>query len=351
MTMQTPSLYSFIDEIPTETPVAPDVGTPIGHSRGGRQIEAFRYGHGSRRISLIGGNHADEPVGPHLLRLLVAYLHGLPKAHPLMADYDWWIIPHTNPDGEARNLSWFDPEAEAVDPLTYFRQAVREAPGDDMEFGFPRGPDDEGARPENRAIRAWWEEADGPFELHASLHGMAIAGGPWFLIEPAWCERCDLLKQRCREQTRALDYQLHDIERHGEKGFHRLERGFCTRPDSISMRDHFLERDDAETAARFRPSSMETMRSFGGDCLTLVSEMPLFITPGVGDTIDPDPKADEWRARLSQWRELADQGGDLTQIERDISKSDLHPMPLRDQMKLQWTFITAGLEQASTSRS
>ena len=45
------------------------------------------------------------------------------------------------------------------------------------------------------------------------------------------------------------------------------------------MRRHFLDRGDPETAAVFRPSSMEYVRSLGGDPLTFVSEMPLFLLP------------------------------------------------------------------------
>ena len=42
---------------------------------------------------------------------------------------------------------------------------------------------------------------------------------------------------------------------------------------------YFQERGEAETAALFRPSSMEYMRQLGGDPFTLVSEMPLFLRP------------------------------------------------------------------------
>ena len=41
------------------------------------------------------------------------------------------------------------------------------------------------------------------------------------------------------------------------------------------MTQFFLDRQDELTARKFRPSSMETIRSVGGDPLTLVTEMPL----------------------------------------------------------------------------
>ena len=41
-----------------------------------------------------------------------------------------------------------------------------------------------------------------------------------------------------------------DVDRGGEKGFSRIDRGFTTRPDSRAMAAYFLARDDPETAAK-----------------------------------------------------------------------------------------------------
>ncbi len=264
--------------------------------------------------------------------------------------HEWWILPHLNPDGEAWNRAWQRENTPAYALASYLASVVREIPGDDIEFGFPRDEADEGARPENRAAYRWWKEADGPFAIHVSLHGMAIGAGPWFLIESAWRERCDHLMELCSERTRALGLALHDVERRGEKGFFRIARGFCTRPDSRCMREHFLSLGDAETAERFRPSSMETIRAEGGDPLTLVSEMPLFITPGVGEEIGPpDPAALAWRRRLEGWRHRLDAAGTAQEIEAEARETGLRPMPVDDQMRLQWAMIVAGLEQVGSA--
>ena len=314
-------------------PVSRDEGEIVARSREGQPVRGFVLGEGNTRVSLVGGCHADEPVGPLLLRRLVAWLRESGSK-----DCRWWIVPHANPDGEERNRAWYRDEDEAYDPVAYLRQRVRERPGDDLEFGFPRGDDDEGARPEARGIARWWREAGGPFALHASLHGMATAGGPWFLIDRAWVDRTVELRRACANETARLGYRLHDVERHDEKGFTRIERGFCTRPDSRAMRAHFRALGDEETAALFRPSSMECVRSLGGDTLTLVSEMPLFITPGVGEEPGPpDPAAEEWKARLGGWA-LRD---DVTRAE--IEAAGLRPMPVRDQMALQWFFVREAL--------
>jgi hypothetical protein len=326
-------------------PTPPDAGRVIGESVEGRPISGFRFGSGPLRVSLIAGCHADEPVGPELLRRLTGLLLTLPPEEPLLRAAEWWIVPHVNPDGEERNRAWQNPIPDSFDPVRTLSGAIRELPGDDLEFGFPRHVEDEDGRPESRAVFDWWREADGPFALHVSLHGMGFAAGPWYLIEPGWIDRTRILRATCSRRTQELGYTLHDVERQGEKGFHRIERGFCSRPDSEAMRDYFLDRDDPATAARFRPSSMEAIRRLGGDPLTLVSEMPLFLTPGVGDSLGPpDPVLESWNRRIAAWRTaLSEPASDPGELAAEMYETGLRAMPVRDQMELQWTFIAAGL--------
>jgi hypothetical protein len=112
------------------------------------------------------------------------------------------------------------------------------------------------------------------------------------------------------------------------------------------MARHFVGIGEPDTARLFRPSSMETIRSFGGDALTLVSEIPLFTLPGVGETIDPvDAKADRWRERLEEWQRRAG-AGDPT-FEGEARASGVKPVPIRDQMLLQWEMVRAGIAQVT----
>lgn len=339
-----------------ETPADPPegAGERIGTSREGRPIRAWRIGRGPRRFSLIAGCHADEPVGPHLLRKMAALLDGLPADDGLRTAFEWWILPHANPDGEARNRGWYEETPEGLDyELVDFVRAVhREPPGEDVEFGFPRGADDDGARPENRAAWAWWREADGPFDLHASLHGMAVGAGPWHLLEPAWADRCDRLMDRCRRAADRLGYDLHDDPRRGEKGFRRLERGFSTRPDSEAMQEHFRARGDAATARLFRPTSMETIRSLGGDPLTLVSETPLFLAPVDPEEAPPgEPAYGPWKERIARWRRALVSGeAGPGEVAAEAREAGVRPMPVEDQMRLQWSFLAAGAEQVEAER-
>lgn len=346
-------------------------GKEIGRSREGRPILAYTIGGGPLRVSLIGGCHADEPVGPRFLDHLVRYLAGSDGAE-LRTAATWSVIPHVNPDGARANAAWQTPGADRYDFVQYLRHRVRELPGDDIEFGFPRGGDDPGARPENRAAWDFWR-AGAPYHLHVSMHGMSVAAGPYFLVERSWWPR---FGDAAASLTRAVEdagHTLHDVERHGEKGFHRLGHGFCSRPDSRAMRRHFLDLGDRETAARFRPSSMEAVRALGGDPLTLVTEMPLFIIPGVGAELGPpDPVLTRWRERIAGWEaRLRAPGGARTgpaaggeekmaareetavrketTVREEMATAGLAAMPVRDQMRFQWSFIRAGLRVARES--
>ncbi|MDJ0766987.1 MAG: M14 family zinc carboxypeptidase [Myxococcota bacterium] len=341
------SIEHRIDDIIASPPADSAIEKTIGRSREGRPIKASLFGTGTKRLSLLAGCHADEPVGPRLLKHLCSYLSELPQSDPMLSEYEWWIIPHINPDGEIRNEAWQKPDVDRYDLVPYLQNRVRELPGDDIEFGFPGNESDKHSRPENQAAFHWWKTAKSPFSMHISLHGMSFAAGPWFLLEEAWKDRASELKERCAARVAELGYTLHDVERNGEKGFFRLGRGFCTRPDSRYMSAHFTALGDESTASLFRPSSMETIRSLGGDPLTLVSEMPLFLTPGVGEELGPpDPIAVRWKERIAEWSKRLEIATDeVDAIRTEAEAEGLQPMDVIDQMRLQWTFIAAGIEQ------
>lgn len=331
---------------------APGAGTVIGRSRDGRDLVGYRFGHGDRTVSLIGGCHADEPVGPAMLDRLAAYLATLPDGDPLLARLRFFLVPHANPDGEARNTAWTAqirelPEGgSGYDLRAYLRHAVRELPGDDVEFGFPRDRGDtdarpDGVRPENRAIAEFL--ADGaPFALHGSFHGMAFAAGPWFLIEEAWAERSAAMRESLLRTVAGMGYDVHDVDRGGEKGFHRIGRGFTTRPDSGAMIAHFRAAGDEATAALFRPSSMEHVRSLGGDPLTLVSEMPLFLLPA------EHYRQDEL-VRPPAVTELQQRAGDPEALAEAVARHGVRPMAIADQMRLQLAFLEESLNLSISS--
>lgn len=317
----------------------------IGLSREGRPILAARCGTGSHRVSLIAGLHADEPIGALLLRYLTSYLQSLPKSHSLLKEYSWWIIPHGNPDGEIINARWFHQTAHEADLGSYLCFRHREQPGDDLEYGFPLSEVDSTARPETQAIWKWWRTDSTPFALHVSLHSMSYAGGAWFLLPQDFPNDLTDLKSTLRQTTAKLGYVLHDVERMGEKGFYRIEPGFCTHPTSESMKSHFLQKQDATTADKFRLSSMEAVKSFGGTPLTLIPEIPFFILPGVGLELGPpDPVAVQWQERLALWQLELIRGSTIDEINIQAEATGVTALPYDHHMQLQWQLIVAGLE-------
>lgn len=313
----------------------PNSAIPLGSSRQGRLLWGYKRGQGPLKVSLIAGCHADEPVGPALLDRWLSWLDVSDR--DILQTFTFFVVPHVNPDGEAQNL-WTDALVETQDFRgepdygyelpSYLSQVKRESPGEDVEFGFPESPLDRSARPENIAVAAFLRE-QGPFHLHMSFHGMGFAPGPWFLQEAHWVNRTAGLRERLAERVETMSYSLYDVDRKGEKGFWRIGPGFTTRPDSKGMRDFFLARNQPEEAARFRPSSMEFVRSLGGDPLTLVSEMPLFLLEGRAKPKDRRNLFEDLTLRLASGEKLESLG--------------VRPMPIRDQMRLQLAFLQEGL--------
>lgn len=303
----------------------------IGQSRAGRLMYGCRFGRGPLSVSVIAGSHADEPAGPMTAQALPLLLA---KFFPeFLEACTFHVIPQMNPDGADSNRNWF---ADPAVFSTYVAHAVREQPGDDIEFGFGEA---DFTRPECRAAMAFMK-GNGPFDVHASLHGMGYAEGAWFLICKEWAERTGPMMAALAALCTEAGLPLHDVERHGEKGFHRIQPGFCTTPTSTGMRAFFEERREPVTAAKFLPNSMEFARSLGGDPLCLVSEMPLFLI-GYGTPDLHNPLSAAFRETLSSARQ---EGLPLDTIERAYC---VRPVPFGLQMKMQLALLLLGIVSAA----
>ncbi len=254
----------------------------IGHSEEGRPIAGVTLGVGPRIVTLMAGAHADEPVGPETLRLVV--LEGLAMQgwgapdgglEALFEQVTFRIVPHVNPDAEARNAPWispFDASQPTESLAAYLRHRLREAPGRDVEFAFPD------ARPETAAVARFLFSA-GPPALHASLHGMGFSEGALLLIDRDHlaAPETEALRDGFRQAAARAGLRLHDHDRGGDKGFRYGGPGFTSTPLGAAMRAHFLSLDDPETASRFGLSSMETAALGAPGVLSVVTELPLFV--------------------------------------------------------------------------
>jgi hypothetical protein len=314
----------------------------IGASRQGRALYGLRVGSGPLRVSIVAGAHADEPVGPRTaVHLAVAIARGDASwAAELARRATFWIVPHVHPDGEAANAHWI---AALEDFPAWLRHATRDTPADDVEFHYPRSIHDQDTRPENIAVADFLRSAGAPFHLHASLHSMAFAEGAWFLVCREWADRARRAGLFARLARLADDagLGLHDIDRRGEKGFHRLAPGVSTTPRSDAMREFFLARGDSTTAAHFRPSSMEFVAALGGDPLCLVSEIPHFVLRA---RTRPDPGGTyaELRDLLPTLR-AAILAGDAGPVPQAIARFALEPVPWMLHRDLQVSFLCAAL--------
>ncbi len=311
----------------------------IGNSEEHRDIDAFILGKGPNHISILSGAHADEPAGSetifHLLRFL---LTKTAQNTAILQKYTFYFLPHINPDGEARNREWISqwPQVEA-----YLQHAQRELPGRDLEFGYPD------LRMENNAV-ARFLKCHAPFRGHFSLHGMGFAEGCMLLIERSWIERTKKLRQDFIDITKQLGLPLHDHDRQGEKGFTHIAPGFTTTPESGAMQQFFLRQNDVETATKFRLSSMEFVRSLGGDPFCMVTELPLFII----DLTLPEHRPG-WPAAYLKFR--AAKAGLLQKVRagasiaKELATFQIRHLPLPTAMFVQLKTIESALETIENS--
>ncbi len=303
----------------------------LGYSEQGRLLYAVSLGRGEHRMSLMAGAHSDEPLGPETLRTLLLeglkdkdFLEGLPDSLKLL------VIPHINPDGEARNQSWIQ---EWPDVASYLRHAFRELPGRDLEFGFPA------MRQENKLVSDFLR-SEAPLSMHMSLHGMGFSQGAMLLIERHWAFRTQSLRDRFVARVRESGLALHDHNRKGEKGFFYIEPGFTTTPEGEAMGHFFLAQGDRRTASLFQDSSMEFVRSLGGDPLCLVTELPLFVVSDEGGERDGADAYVAFKQQLPKAKLLLGKGEKIQDALGDFS---IRPLEINTGIALQLEAIEGGL--------
>ncbi len=304
----------------------------LGMTDNERPLCAITLGSGERTVSLIAGSHADEPVGPETLRLFVhRVLRERKKLKSLLEAFTFVVVPHVNPDGESRNRPWM---REWPDPTAYLRDVVREPPGEDIEFGYPD------LRRENEMVGRLLQK-HAPISLHMSLHGMGFAEGGMLLIDPNWGYRTQQLQSGFAKVLDDVGLGVHDHNRRGEKGFFYLGPGFTTTPSGVGMRNYFRALGDDDTAALFRDSSMEYVRSLGGDPLSLVTEIPLFTLAGSASHEPGTPTTYlEFREALPAIRKRVARH---KPIDDALARFFVQPVPIKDAVTVHMKTIELGL--------
>ena len=171
---------------------------------------------------------------------------------------------------------------------------------------------------------------------------MATAEGAWFLIGREFINSTGPLRDILANHAARLGFPLHDMERHGDKGFTRIAPGFCTTPRSDAMREHFLAQGDPKTAGLFKLNSMEFVQHLGGNPLVMVSEMPLFL-------IDAAPPPAPGGTAYKQLREempaamAALRSGDEAPALKLIDRYHVRTVDLRAHVELQVRMVVEAL--------
>ena len=323
----------------------------IGQSEEGRPIAGVTLGYGPRRVTLVAGAHADEPVGPETLRTIV--LEGLAARgwgaeggglEALWERFTLSVVPHVNPDAEARNQAWFEawgPSDLDATLRAYLRHRQREPPGRDVEFGYPD------LRPENEAASRFLFDGS-PIALHASLHGMGYSEGALLLLGKQWAGRAAAqpLRAGFEAAAAAVGLRLHDHDRDAEKGFRYLGPGLWTTPEGRAMRDHFLALGDEATAAQFRLSSMEQAVETGGGPsgppLCVVTEVPLF---QLAAEYDQEPGVPDLLLRFRDLQPaLAEAAASGTSVAEIVAPLGMRAVPVRDAVRLHLATLDLALD-------
>ncbi|WP_320776911.1 M14 family zinc carboxypeptidase [Streptomyces sp. CRN 30] len=141
----------------------------VGTSRAGEPLWLLSVGRGSRQTLVVGGPHANEPVGGATVRRLAERLV-VDARLTEGADTTWNLLLCLDPDGLRQNEGWL------TGPYTldrYVRRFYRPSFLEQPEW-LPDGPDSV-ALPETRALLALQDELR-PF-LQCSLHGVDVGGG------------------------------------------------------------------------------------------------------------------------------------------------------------------------------
>lgn len=317
----------------------------LGRSEEGRPLYGVTLGWGRQTVTLMAGAHADEPVGPETLRILILgtlaqrdWLADDEGFSNLFEQFTFRVVPHVNPDAEELNQPWVEawPDVEA-----YLRHRVREQPGRDVEFGFPV------MREENRVVSRFLFDYS-PLALHMSLHGMGFSEGAMLLVERHWVGRTERLREGFLAAVREAGLTVHDHDRSSEKGFEYIGPGFWTTPEGTAMRRYFQDNGDYETARNFYFSSMELARIAGYDAgrgrhpLALVTELPLFV---IERAYEHEPGlASAYLALKDELPELKLKLQQGAAIDDDLAPYELRPLDLGTAVRLQLRCIELGLD-------
>ncbi|NUR83466.1 MAG: dehydrogenase [Nonomuraea sp.] len=236
----------------------------IGHSRSGEPLVMLTIGHGGEHALVIGGPHANEPVG-FLTVLRLARLLCEGERHGLT----WHLIGCVDPDGARLNEGWYG------GPFTvahHHRHVYRPALADQPEWTFPvnlgRKRFDR-PLPETRALMRVIDDLRPAFLF--SLHN-ADFGGAYFQISRDLPGLPEALADLALAHGVPLDLAPIDT-----LGYQVAGPGVTLLPPA----DRTDFADTAAERAEYGAASWHYADRHG--TFTLIAEVPLWTSPGCDD--------------------------------------------------------------------
>lgn len=258
----------------------PDICTLriIGYSKAGKPIIMTSVGDGPAPLLLFAFPHPNEPVGAMLTYFL---LEELMKEDELRAGRTWHIIPCIDPDGASLNEGWFKGPFSIRD---YARHYFRTKGEDQVEWSFPieyKTLKYEKYVPETKALMNAIAEIK-PLFMY-SLHNSSFGGVYYYISKPL------------KEVYEAL-YRIPE-ERDLPLSLGEPEMPYCQvyspaifdMPRIKDAYDYYEKIGVADPAKHIHGGASSRDFADGiSEPLTLVTEVPLFLSPQIADTTKTD---------------------------------------------------------------
>lgn len=316
----------------------------LGNSHAGAAIDLISIGEGDCSILVVGGPHANEPLGClAIISLINTLAHG--RVPGGISDFSWHFIPVIDPDGLDLNSGWLRGPATLQ---SYMRHFFRPAFSRQAEYGFPLempGYRFDAPSPENIC----WQRAleiSRP-DLQVSLHG-SDTGGAFFILSE---DRPGLAPRL----SRAAKGSGLGLNRHGEPEatMHSYAPGVFS---AFEVQAFIKEataagREGKDVWTAGQSSTEFAMRNYASLCL--VSEVPLW-----HDTREANRRASSFTMRDAaywQWTEAVEDGrlleraADLLALDQEAAEDAALCLALREAAALAPSAVNAANHSLQTA--
>lgn len=243
-----------------------------GKSRKGDPVWCAKIGNGSRNALMFGCPHPNEPIGAMMAHYFARAI-AEDDAYRAKLDLTWYIIPVSDVDGTRLNEGWFK------GPITlynYARHYFRPASYEQVEWTFPLDYKDYHYNkpiPETRALMKIIDEAKPVFMY--SLHNSGFGGAYWYVSKPQEQPVYEAFHQAAR--GRGIPIDLGEPEMPFIQPLAPAVFKMITSADTY---EYYVS--VGEDPLKLMDGCGDSSASYaGGNCATLVTEVPYFFEPRI----------------------------------------------------------------------